>query len=364
MFKGLGYSLKQALQQIFRNKGMAIASLFAITAMLLILGLFFFLTVNVNFITEEIKDQFDTIEVFLQDDQTEAQADVIRTSLSKLPGVESVEYIDKARAMEEFKVRWGDNAYLLDGLSTNPLPNSLRVTLTDLNEGDVVAEVSRNMTGVEDVRYYQTEVNKILKVSEGIQKGALVVIAFLIIVSVVVGIVLTLPISSAAICMALGLTGLAGGAAVAGCSANMVGFAVASFRENKWGGLVSQGLGTSMLQMPNIVKNPRVWLPAILASAITGPLSTCLFKLEMNGAPVSSGMGTCGFVGQIGMITGWYAPVESAVAQGATAITPGVWEWLGLILISFVLPALLSWAFGNVFRKIGWIKEGDMKLEA
>ena len=186
MFKGLGYSLKQALQQIFRNKGMAIASLFAITAMLLILGLFFFLTVNVNFITEEIKDQFDTIEVFLQDDQTEAQADVIRTSLSKLPGVESVEYIDKARAMEEFKVRWGDNAYLLDGLSTNPLPNSLRVTLTDLTEGDVVAEVSRNMTGVEDVRYYQTEVNKILKVSEGIQKGALVVIAFLIIVSVVV----------------------------------------------------------------------------------------------------------------------------------------------------------------------------------
>ncbi|MBQ2096215.1 MAG: permease-like cell division protein FtsX [Firmicutes bacterium] len=186
MFKGLGYSLKQALQQIFRNKGMAIASLFAITAMLLILGLFFFLTVNVNFITEEIKDQFDTIEVFLQDDQTEAQADVIRTSLSKLPGVESVEYIDKARAMEEFKVRWGDNAYLLDGLSTNPLPNSLRVTLTDLTEGDVVAEVSRNMTGVEDVRYYQTEVNKILKVSEGIQKGALVVIAFLIIVSIVV----------------------------------------------------------------------------------------------------------------------------------------------------------------------------------
>jgi cell division transport system permease protein len=186
MFKGLGYSLKQAVQQIFRNKGMAIASLFAITAMLLILGLFFFLTVNVNFLTEEIKEQFDTIEVFLQDDQTEAQADVIRTSLSKLPGVESVEYIDKARAMEEFKVRWGDNAYLLDGLSTNPLPNSLRVTLTDLTEGDVVAEVSRNMTGVEDVRYYQTEVNKILKVSEGIQKGALVVIAFLIIVSIVV----------------------------------------------------------------------------------------------------------------------------------------------------------------------------------
>ena len=186
MFKGLGYSLKQALVQIFRNKGMAAASLFAITAMLLILGLFFFLTVNVNFLTEEIKDQFDTIEVFLQDDQTEAQAMVIKESLSKLPGVESVEYIKKEQAMEEFKVRWGDNAYLLDGLSTNPLPNSLRVTLTDLNEGDVVAEVSRNMSGVEDVRYYQTEVNKILKVSEGIQKGALVIIVFLIIVSIVV----------------------------------------------------------------------------------------------------------------------------------------------------------------------------------
>lgn len=186
MFKGLGYSLKQALQQIFRNKGMAAASLFAITAMLLILGLFFFLTVNVNYITEEIKEQFDTIEVFLQDDQTEAQAEVIRNSLSQLDGVESVEYIDKARAMEEFKVRWGENAYLLDGLSTNPLPNSLRVTLTDLEKGDMVAEVSRNMSGVEDVRYYQTEVNKIIKVSEGLQKGALVVILFLIIVSIVV----------------------------------------------------------------------------------------------------------------------------------------------------------------------------------
>ena len=186
MFKGLGYSLKQSLVQLVRNKGMTVASLFAITAMLLILGLFFFLTVNVNFITEEIKDQFDTIEVFLQDDQTEAQAQVIRTSLSKLDGVADVEYISKAQAMEEFKVRWGDNAYLLDGLSTNPLPNSLRVTLEDLQDGELVAEVSRSMSGVEDVRYYQTEVNKILSISEAIQKGALVIIVFLIIVSVVV----------------------------------------------------------------------------------------------------------------------------------------------------------------------------------
>ena len=181
-------------------------------------------------------------------------------------------------------------------------------------------------------------------------------------VSVLVGIALTLPISSAAICTVFQLTGLAGGAAVAGCCANMVGFAVLSFRENRWGGLVSQGIGTSMLQMPNIVRNPRIWLPAILTSAITGPLSTCLFKLEMNGAPVSSGMGTCGLVGQIGMITGWVAPSEEAIANGAVAITPGVMEWVGLLLISFVLPAVLCWLFGLLLRKMGWIKEGDLKL--
>ena len=184
-----------------------------------------------------------------------------------------------------------------------------------------------------------------------------------IIVSVFVGFVLTLPISSAAICAAFGLVGLAGGAAVAGCCANMVGFAVMSFRENKWGGLVSQGLGTSMLQMPNIVKNPLIWIPVIIASAITGPISTCLFKLEMNGAAVSSGMGTCGFVGQIGMITGWYEPSEAALAHGAVAITPGANEWIGLILVCFVLPAVLTWAFGLLFRKLGWIKEGDLTLE-
>ncbi len=183
-----------------------------------------------------------------------------------------------------------------------------------------------------------------------------------IVVSVVIGMALTLPISSAAICAAFGLTGLAGGAAVAGCCANMVGFAVLSFRENGWGGLVSQGLGTSMLQMGNIVKNPRIWLPAILTSAVTGPIATCIFRLEMNGAPVSAGMGTCGLVGQIGVWTGWLAPSERAMSNGAAAITPGVMEWLGLILISFVLPAVLCWAFGRFFRKIGWIREGDLTL--
>ena len=181
-----------------------------------------------------------------------------------------------------------------------------------------------------------------------------------ILVSVVVGIALTLPISSAAICAALGLTGLAGGAAVAGCCANMVGFAVLSFRENRWGGLVSQGLGTSMLQMPNIVRDPRIWLPAILTSAVTGPLATCVFHLEMNdpAGGLASGMGTCGLVGQIGVYAGWV----SDVASGAkAAITP--FDWLGLVLISFVLPAVLCWAFGLFFRRIGWIREGDLKLD-
>ncbi len=179
-----------------------------------------------------------------------------------------------------------------------------------------------------------------------------------IVVSVIVGIVLTLPISSAAICAALGLTGLAGGAAVAGCCAQMVGFAVMSFRENKWGGLVGQGIGTSMLQMGNIVRNPKIWLPPIIASAITGPVATCVFKLQMNGAAISSGMGTCGFVGQIGVYTGWL----SDIANGAkTAIT--AFDWTGLILISFVLPAILTWLFGLFFRKIGWIKENDLKLD-
>ena len=181
-------------------------------------------------------------------------------------------------------------------------------------------------------------------------------------VSVLMGIALTLPISSAAICASLGLVGLAGGAAVAGCCAQMVGFAVMSFKENRWGGLVSQGIGTSMLQMPNIVKNPRVWIPPILASAITGPIATCVFGLQMNGAPVNSGMGTCGLCGQIGVWTGWLAPVEKAVEMGATAITPGAMDWIGLVLICFVLPAILSTVFCEILRKMGWIREGDLKL--
>ena len=183
-----------------------------------------------------------------------------------------------------------------------------------------------------------------------------------ILVSALVGIALTLPISSAAICQVLTLTGLSGGAALAGCCANMVGFAVMSFRENRWGGLVSQGLGTSMLQMGNIVKNPRIWLPAIITSMITGPIATSVFKLEMNGAPINSGMGTCGMCGPIGVVTGWFEPGSDALAKGATAIVPTATDWLGLALICIVLPAVLCWAFGLFFRKIGWIREGDLTL--
>ena len=178
------------------------------------------------------------------------------------------------------------------------------------------------------------------------------------IVSVVVGIALTLPISSAAICASFGLVGLAGGAAVAGCCAQMVGFAVMSFKENKWGGLVAQGLGTSMLQMPNIIKNPRIWIPPTLTSAITGPLATCLFKLEMNGAAVNSGMGTCGLCGQIGVWTGWVNDVAAGTKSAITAF-----DWIGLVLICFILPAVLTWLFALPMRKLGWIKENDLKLD-
>ena len=194
-----------------------------------------------------------------------------------------------------------------------------------------------------------------------------------IVVSVIIGVALTLPISSAAICAALLLSGapvyvngvlsemdygglaLAGGAAVAGCCAQMVGFAVMSFKENGISGLFSQGIGTSMLQMPNIVKNPRIWIPPTLASAITGPIATCVFGLKMYGAAVNSGMGTCGLLGPIGIILGWYG--------GEYPSTVGFKDYLGLVLVCFVLPAVLSLVFCQILRKISWIKENDLKLD-
>ena len=134
--------------------------------------------------------------------------------------------------------------------------------------------------------------------------------------------------------------------------------AVMSFRENKWGGLFAQGIGTSMLQMGNIVKNPRIWIPPILASAITGPISTCLFQMKMNGAAVASGMGTCGFVGQIGVYTGWVQDIANGAKTAITAM-----DWIGLLLICFVLPAVLTLIFAAPMRKMGWILEDDLKLD-
>ena len=180
-----------------------------------------------------------------------------------------------------------------------------------------------------------------------------------ILVSVLVGMALTLPISSAAICASFGLVGLAGGAAVAGCSAQMVGFAVMSFKENGWGGLISQGIGTSMLQMGNIVKNPRIWIAPTVTSAITGPIATCVFGLRMNGTPVSSGMGTCGLVGQIGVYTGWVNDISAGTKAAITAL-----DWFGLIMISFILPAILAPLINQICRKAGWVKDGDLKLDA
>ncbi|MBE6637728.1 MAG: PTS sugar transporter subunit IIC [Ruminococcaceae bacterium] len=190
-----------------------------------------------------------------------------------------------------------------------------------------------------------------------------------VVLSVVIGICLTLPISSAAICAGLVLTGsaaaqgsseglaIAGAAAVAGCCAQMVGFAAISFRENRWGGVLSQGIGTSMLQMPNILRHPQIWIAPTLASAITGPLAVCVFDLKMYGAAINSGMGTCGLLGPIGMILGWLDPVNGY----PVAVT--MRQWIGLALVCLVLPILLSLFFNEILRKIGLIKDGYMKLE-
>lgn len=174
-----------------------------------------------------------------------------------------------------------------------------------------------------------------------------------IIVSVLVGAALTLPISSAAICAALGLTGLAGGAALAGCCAQMVGYAAASFADNGWSGVVSQGLGTSMLQVPNIFKKPATWIPALVASAVTGPVATVTFGLQQNGAAIASGMGTCGLVGPIGLYSGW-------IADG---IVPGVREWAAMALVCVIIPAVVAWFVAWGLRRSGIIELGDMSLE-
>lgn len=171
-----------------------------------------------------------------------------------------------------------------------------------------------------------------------------------IIISVVMGMILTLPISSAALAMMLSLGGLAGGAATAGCAAQMVGFAVMSFKENGFGGLVAQGLGTSMLQVPNIIRNWKIWIPPTLASAITGPLSTMVFK--MKNTPIGSGMGTSGFVGQFGTFQ---------AMSGSGISSERIFIYIALLHI--VLPAVLTLIFAKVLRDMGWIKPNDLKLD-
>lgn len=170
-----------------------------------------------------------------------------------------------------------------------------------------------------------------------------------IIVAVLMGMALTLPISSAAIGVSLGLSGIAAGAACAGCCAQMVGFAVMSFRENKWSGLISQGIGTSMLQMPNIVRHPLVWLPPIIASAITGPVSS--YVLGMVNNATGAGMGTAGLVGQF---MGYQSMTESGVSAAAALIE--------IAVIHFILPAVISLGICEAMRKLKLIKDGDLKL--
>ena len=150
---------------------------------------------------------------------------------------------------------------------------------------------------------------------------------------------------------------IAGAAAVAGCCAQMIGFAVISFRENKWSGLLSQGIGTSMLQMPNIIKHPQIWIAPTLASAITGPLAVCVFDLRMYGAAINSGMGTCGLLGPIGLILGWFDPTYGYTGN------VGALNWIGLVLVCLILPAILSFVFNELLRKMGLVKDGYMKLD-
>ncbi len=171
-----------------------------------------------------------------------------------------------------------------------------------------------------------------------------------IVVSVLMGMILTLPISSAAIGVILNLSGIAAGAATIGCCSNMIGFAFASYRENKLGGVFAQGVGTSMLQIPNIARKPIIWLPAILTSAVLGPIATCLLKMTNN--PTGSGMGSCGFVGQI-------MTYQTMTAEGVSSVV----VLFEMLIMHFILPALLSLFFVSIMRKLGWIKDGDMKLD-
>lgn len=186
MIKRFFYTLKQAFIQVFRNRAMSLASIFAITAMLLILSIFLILVINVNTAAQSIQQDYDSIEIFLLDETTETDANKIADDIKKEKGVSDAFYKSKEKAMEEFRVRWGENAYLLNSLQDNPLPNSVVVMISDLKQGDNIAEKAGSYNGIEDVKYYKDTVDKLLNITKFVQIAAIIVMLFLIIVSVVV----------------------------------------------------------------------------------------------------------------------------------------------------------------------------------
>ena len=182
----IGYNVRQALQQIWRNKGMSTASVFAITAMLLILGLFFVITVNINLFTEMLKNNYNEVEVFLSDDVKKSDAEDIMKKIDAEPGVKSSTYRNKTEAMKIMKARWGENSYLLDSLGDNPLPSSIVVTVDSMSTADNVIKMVKGTDGVEDVKYYQDTVKKLTKITNFLKLAAMIIMVFLIIVSIVV----------------------------------------------------------------------------------------------------------------------------------------------------------------------------------
>ena len=186
LLNSLVYNIKQGFLQIFRNRGMSLASIFSILAMLLILGMFFVITVNINLFTEVVKQDYDQIEVFLLDDTDKAQAEQIMTQIRTHEGVTDVQYRSKAEALEILKERWGESGYLLDSLGKNPLPASILISVESLDNAGEVAAYAGTLDGIEDVQYYQETVEKLTKITNFLQIGALIIMAFLVVVSVVV----------------------------------------------------------------------------------------------------------------------------------------------------------------------------------
>ena len=186
MFRGLRYTLKQGIIQVFRNRNMGIASIFSITAMLLILGLFFVLLTNITLAMNAVKEDFETLQVYLLDETTKEQADTMMETIKGYSGVEEVKYLSKEQALEDWRKEWKENAHLLDSLPSNPLPNSIVVTVSQIEYSDVVVDKLQKLEGIEGVKYYKDTVNKLIRVTNSIKFAGFVIIIFLVIVSVVV----------------------------------------------------------------------------------------------------------------------------------------------------------------------------------